>query len=94
MLISPESTIASVKRKWGQKIIPGKSMTPEQVSADILIHLRDVAEEASGENFSKAVITVPAYYNDAQRTSTKRAAEIRFGGGKCANLRLRRLLMA
>ena len=77
--ISPESTIASVKRKMGSKKsyhIHGKSMTPEQVSADILIHLRDVAEEASGENFSKAVITVPAYYNDAQRTSTKRAAEI------------------
>ncbi len=77
--IFPESTIASVKRKMGSKKsyhIHGKSMTPEQVSADILIHLRDVAEEASGENFSKAVITVPAYYNDAQRTSTKRAAEI------------------
>ena len=77
--ISPESTIASVKRKMGSKKsyhIHGKSMTPEQVSADILIHLRNVAEEASGENFSKAVITVPAYYNDAQRTSTKRAAEI------------------
>ena len=77
--ISPEITIASVKRKMGSKKsyhIHGKSMTPEQVSADILIHLRDVAEEASGENFSKAVITVPAYYNDAQRTSTKRAAEI------------------
>ena len=77
--ISPESTIASVKRKMGSKEsyhIHGKSMTPEQVSADILIHLRDVAEEASGENFSKAVITVPAYFNDAQRTSTKRAAEI------------------
>ena len=77
--ISPESTIASVKRKMGSKKsyhIHGKSMTPEQVSADILIHLRDVAEEASGENFSKAVITVPAYFNDAQRTSTKRAAEI------------------
>ncbi len=77
--IFPESTIASVKRKMGSKKsyhIHGKSMTPEQVSADILIHLRDVAEEASGENFSKAVITVPAYFNDAQRTSTKRAAEI------------------
>ena len=77
--ISPESTIASVKRKMGSKKsyhIHGKSMTPEQVSADILIHLRNVAEEASGENFSKAVITVPAYFNDAQRTSTKRAAEI------------------
>ena len=77
--ISPEITIASVKRKMGSKEsyhIHGKSMTPEQVSADILIHLRDVAEEASGENFSKAVITVPAYFNDAQRTSTKRAAEI------------------
>ena len=77
--ISPEITIASVKRKMGSKEsyhIHGKSMTPEQVSADILIHLRNVAEEASGENFSKAVITVPAYFNDAQRTSTKRAAEI------------------
>ena len=77
--ISPESTIASVKRKMGSKEsyhIHGKSMTPEQVSADILIHLRNVAEEASGDNFSKAVITVPAYFNDAQRTSTKRAAEI------------------
>ena len=77
--ISPESTIASVKRKMGSKKsyhIHGKSMTPEQVSADILIHLRDVAEEASGENFSKAVITVPAYFNDAQRQATKDAGKI------------------
>ena len=79
MSISPESTFASVKRKIGSKdtfLIDGRELTPEQISADILIHLRKIAEEASDEKFSKAVITVPAYFNDSQRISTKRAAEI------------------
>ena len=79
MSISPESTFASVKRKIGSKDtfqFDDKELTPEQVSADILIHLRKIAEEASDEKFTKAVITVPAYFNDSQRISTKLAAEI------------------
>ena len=79
MSISPESTFASVKRKIGSKDtfqFDDKELTPEQVSADILIHLRKIAEEASDEKFTKAVITVPAYFNDSQRISTNLAAEI------------------
>lgn len=51
-------------------------VTPEQVSAEILKHLKSVAEHQLGRAVSKAVITVPAYYNDAQRNATKSAGEI------------------
>jgi len=55
----------------------GESVTnPEQVSAEILKHLKSVAESQLGRTVSKAVITVPAYYNDAQRNATKSAGEL------------------
>ena len=79
MTVSPSEVVASVKRKIGsgEKCKVGdKELSPEEVSSSILSHLRDVAEEASGENFTKAVITVPAYFNDSQRASTKSAAEM------------------
>jgi molecular chaperone DnaK len=79
MTVSPNEVVASVKRKIGsgEKCKVGDTeLSPEEVSSVILSHLRNVAEEASGEIFSKAVITVPAYFNDSQRISTKSAAEM------------------
>jgi len=79
MTVSPNEVVASVKRKIGsgEKCKVGDTeLSPEEVSSAILSHLRNVAEEASGEIFSKAVITVPAYFNDSQRISTKSAAEM------------------
>ena len=52
------------------------SVSPEDVNAEILKHLKSVAETQLGRNVSKAIITVPAYFNDAQRTATKRAGEL------------------
>ncbi|MDX1951756.1 MAG: molecular chaperone DnaK [Verrucomicrobiota bacterium] len=56
--------------------INGQSITPEEVSAEILRKLKSDAESSLGETISRAVITVPAYFNDAQRTATKRAGEL------------------
>src|SRR3989475_1285831 len=60
----------------------GKAYSPPEISAMILQKLRAAAEDFLGEKVTKAVITVPAYFNDAQRQATKQAGEIaRFGGG-------------
>jgi molecular chaperone DnaK len=78
-IINPERTIISIKRKMGtnEKIsIDGKSYTPEEISAMILQKLKTDAEQYLGEKVDSAVITVPAYFNDAQRTATKNAGEI------------------
>jgi molecular chaperone DnaK len=56
--------------------IHGKNLTPEEVSAEVLKKLKRDAEAALGESVSRAVITVPAYFNDAQRNATKRAGEL------------------
>jgi molecular chaperone HscA len=56
--------------------VDGRELTPTEISADILTHLRAVAEEALGRGVSKAVITVPAYFDDAARAATKDAARI------------------
>jgi molecular chaperone DnaK len=56
--------------------LPGRLVAPEEVSAEILKKLKGDAEAALGETISRAVITVPAYFNDAQRTATKRAGEL------------------
>jgi molecular chaperone DnaK len=56
--------------------INGKNVTPEQVSAEILKRLKAVAEERLGKAVDRAVITVPAYFNDAQRAATRRAGEL------------------
>ena len=79
MARSPELTVSSVKRKMGDGIdliIGNEKMSPAEISAHILTHLKGIAEEASGEVFDKAVITVPAYFNDAQRMATKKAGEL------------------
>ena len=73
----PMRVISSVKRWMGQDIVlenVGKS--PEEVSAEILKELKRIAEWRIGAEVTKAVITVPAYFNDAQRAATKRAGEL------------------
>ena len=74
-----ERTIRSVKRHMGTnwtQDVDGKKYTPQEISARILMKLKRDAESYLGEKISDAVITVPAYFNDAQRQATKEAGEI------------------
>ena len=74
-----DRTIASVKRHMGtdwKKEIDGKKYTPQEISARILQKLKRDAEQYLGEDVTDAVITVPAYFNDAERQATKEAGEI------------------
>ena len=76
---NPEKTIMAAKRKMGTNFkyeIDGKSYTPQQISAFILQKIKKDAEEFLGEKISKAVITVPAYFDDNQRQATKDAGQI------------------
>jgi molecular chaperone DnaK len=76
---NPQRTIQSIKRKMGtsDKIsIDGKDLSPQEISAMILQKLKIDAEAFLGEKISKAVVTVPAYFNDAQRQATKDAGKI------------------
>ena len=78
-MITNPNTIISVKRSMGQDKkfdIDGKQYTPEQISADILSYMRAFCEKKLGRKIDKAVITVPAYFNDTQRTATKNAGKI------------------
>lgn len=74
-----DRTVSSIKRKMGEKTkikIGDKEYSPEQISAFILQKMKLSAEAHLGEKVTDAVITVPAYFNDAQRTATKNAGEI------------------
>ena len=76
---NPEGTIYAIKRKMGtdyKATIRGKTFTPQQISAFILQKIKQDAEAFLGERVEKAVITVPAYFNDNQRQATKDAGTI------------------
>jgi molecular chaperone DnaK len=76
---NPDRTIRSVKREMGSSWaidIDGKKYTAQEISARVLMKLKRDAEAYLGEQITDAVITVPAYFNDAQRTATKEAGEI------------------
>ena len=87
-MVTNKDTVASIKRHMGTDYkvkANGKEYTPEEISAMILGDLKKTAEEYLGEKVTKAVITVPAYFNDSERQATKNA-------GKIAGLEVERII--
>ena len=79
-ITNPDRTFRSIKRfmgqKWNSDDIDGKKYTPQEISARTLMKLKRDAEAYLGDTVTQAVITVPAYFDDAQRTATKEAGQI------------------
>ncbi|WP_010632531.1 Hsp70 family protein [Sporolactobacillus vineae] len=79
LAINP-NTFASIKRHMGEPNytvqVNETKYSPEEISSEILKYLKEVAEQHTGETINKAIITVPAYFNDDQRTATKKAGEL------------------
>ena len=79
-ITNPDRTVRSVKREMGRKDwhveIDGKKWTPQEISAQILMKLKRDAEAYLGDSVAQAVVTVPAYFDDAQRQATKEAGQI------------------
>src|SRR5581483_7868168 len=78
-ILAPERTVKSIKRQMGQDVkvkLGDQEYTPQEISAMILRALRDRAAAQLGTDVRRAVITVPAYFNDAQRQATREAGEL------------------